>query len=396
MAVISMKHFLEAGVHFGHQTKRWNPKMAPYIYGVKSGIHIIDLRQTLRKLQEAYQFVKEASADGKNMLFVGTKQSLQRVVLEEAQRCESPYINFRWLGGFLTNFSTVKQSIGRLQYFEEIAGEEKSYEGILKKEALQIERKREKLERSLGGVRAMKDLPGLIFIIDCKREHLAVREAKKLGIPIVGVADTNCDPSGIDYVIPGNDDSPKAVQLYANVISTAILEGSKARQTSLQEKKAGDQLVSEKAEVKTASKEEVKTSEKLKNSKKKETTTVKQMVKTIKAVAMAEEEPQSAESSSVKAEESAAPNNDVEPKETQIPKIVAKKEPASENPKPKTKSAESSTKATKASTARKKTASQTKTKASSESSQAKKETEKEKETKSATTAPKKSSKEKKE
>ena len=219
--------------------------MAPYIYGVKSGIHIIDLRQTLRKLQEAYQFVKEASADGKNMLFVGTKQSLQRVVLEEAQRCESPFINFRWLGGFLTNFSTVKQSIGRLQYFEEIAGEEKSYEGILKKEALQIERKREKLERSLGGVRAMKDLPGLIFIIDCKREHLAVREATKLGIPIVGVADTNCDPSGIDYVIPGNDDSPKAVHLYANVISNAILEGSKSRQIALQEIKVEDQSVTE-------------------------------------------------------------------------------------------------------------------------------------------------------
>ncbi len=295
MAVISMKHFLEAGVHFGHQTKRWNPKMAPYIYGVKSGIHIIDLRQTLRKLQEAYQFVKEASADGKNMLFVGTKQSLQRIVLEEAQRCESPYINFRWLGGFLTNFSTVKQSIGRLQYFEEIAGEEKSYEGILKKEALQIERKREKLERSLGGVRAMKDLPGLIFIIDCKREHLAVREAKKLGIPIVGVADTNCDPSGIDYVIPGNDDSPKAVQLYANVISTAILEGSKARQTALQKIKA---------EEKTVSEEEVKTAEKSKMSKKKETT-VKRTVKTIKAVAVAEEEPQAAKSSFVKAEENA-------------------------------------------------------------------------------------------
>ena len=395
MAVISMKHFLEAGVHFGHQTKRWNPKMAPYIYGVKSGIHIIDLRQTLRKLQEAYQFVKEASADGKNMLFVGTKQSLQRIVLEEAQRCESPYINFRWLGGFLTNFSTVKQSIGRLQYFEEIAGEEKSYEGILKKEALQIERKREKLERSLGGVRSLKDLPGLIFIIDCKREHLAVREAKKLGIPIVGVADTNCDPSGIDYVIPGNDDSPKAVQLYANVISTAILEGSKARQTALQEIKAEDQSVPDEAEEKTVSEEEVKTVEKSKMPKKKETT-VKPMVKTIKAVAVAEEEPQAAESSSVKVEESASPNKDVEPKETQIPKVAAKKETASEKPKAKTKSAESSTKAAKASTARKKTASQTKTKASSESSQAKKGTEKEKETKSAATASKKSSKEEKE
>ena len=238
MAVVSMKHFLEAGVHFGHQTKRWNPKMAPYIYGVKSGIHIIDLRQTLRKLQEAYQYVKQASSEGKSMLFVGTKQSIQRIVLEEANRCDSAYINFRWLGGFLTNFSTVKQSIGRLQSFEEIAGEEGAYEGILKKEALQIERKRQKLDRSLGGVRTMRDVPGVIFIIDCKREHLAVREAQKLGIPIVGIADTNCDPSGIDYVIPGNDDSPKAVQLYANVIATAVIEGRAAREKAINEGKA--------------------------------------------------------------------------------------------------------------------------------------------------------------
>lgn len=238
MAVISMKHFLEAGVHFGHQTKRWNPKMAPYIYGVKSGIHIIDLRQTLRKLQEAYQYVKQTSSEGKSMLFVGTKQSIERIVLEEANRCDSAYINFRWLGGFLTNFSTVKQSIGRLQSFEEIAGEEGAYEGILKKEALQIERKRQKLDRSLGGVRTMRDVPGVIFIIDCKREHLAVREAQKLGIPIVGIADTNCDPSGIDYVIPGNDDSPKAVQLYANVIATAVIEGRAAREKAINEGKA--------------------------------------------------------------------------------------------------------------------------------------------------------------
>ena len=240
MAVISMKHFLEAGVHFGHQTKRWNPKMAPYIYGVKSGIHIIDLRQTLRKLQEAYQYVKQASSEGKSMLFVGTKQSIQRIVLDEAIRCDSPYINFRWLGGFLTNFSTVKQSIGRLQSFEEIAGEDGAYEGILKKEALQIERKRQKLERSLGGVRTMRDVPGMIFIIDCKREHLAVREAQKLGIPIVGIADTNCDPSGIDHVIPGNDDSPKAVQLYASVIATAVIEGRAAREKAINEGKSAE------------------------------------------------------------------------------------------------------------------------------------------------------------
>ena len=245
MAVISMKSFLEAGVHFGHQTKRWNPKMLPYIYGTKSGIHIIDLRKTLKKLQEAYQFAKDSSENGLNILFVGTKQSLQKIILEEADRCKSPYINFRWLGGFLTNFSTVKQSINRLQHFEEMAGEDKSYDGMLKKEALQIERKREKLERSLGGVRSMKDLPGLIFIIDCKREHLAVREARKLGIPIIGIADTNCDPTEIDYVIPGNDDSPKAVQLFTSVIATAILEGKKLRKESLEDLKLKDSNDSE-------------------------------------------------------------------------------------------------------------------------------------------------------
>ena len=196
-----MKHFLEAGVHFGHQTKRWNPKMAP-ILRCQEGIHIIDLRQTLRKLQEAYQY-KAGQQRRKIDVICWYRQSIQRIVLDEAIRCDSPYINFRWLGGFLTNFSTVKQSIGRLQSFEEIAGEDGAYEGILKKEALQIERKRQKLERSLGGVRTMRDVPGMIFIIDCKREHLAVREAQKLGIPIVGIADTNCDPSGIDHVIPG-------------------------------------------------------------------------------------------------------------------------------------------------------------------------------------------------
>ncbi len=258
MAVISMKHFLEAGVHFGHQTKRWNPKMAPYIYGVKSGIHIIDLRQSLRKLQEAYQYVKEASTQGKPILFVGTKQPIQKIIFEEALRCESPYINFRWLGGFLTNFSTVKQSIGRLQSYEEMAGEDRIYEGILKKEALQIERKREKLDRSLGGVRTLKDVPGMIFIVDCKREHLAVREAQKLGIPIVGVADTNCDPTGIDYVIPGNDDSPRAVKLFANVIATAVLEGKAVRAATAAASKAEEPAPRDDVKAAEGEKEEKK------------------------------------------------------------------------------------------------------------------------------------------
>ena len=225
MAVISLKTFLEAGVHFGHQTKRWHPKMGPYIYGIKNGVHVIDLRQTLSKLKEAYEYVKVSAAEGRVPLFVGTKTQIQRIVKEEAERCGSPYINFRWLGGLLTNFGTVKKSIARMKTFEEIAGEDRSYEGVLKKEALLMERKRIKLERSLGGVRDMKSVPSLLFITDCHKEQLALKEAFKLQIPVIGVADTNCDPTGIDYVIPGNDDSPRAIALYANVISTAVIEG---------------------------------------------------------------------------------------------------------------------------------------------------------------------------
>jgi len=225
MAVLSMKQFLEAGAHFGHQTKRWHPAMAPYIYGTKGGIHIIDLRQTLRKLKDAYDFVKKSSAQGQTVLFVGTKPQISRVVREEAERCSMPFVNYRWLGGLLTNFSTVRQSINRLQQYEDMAGEDFSYEGVIKKEALQVERKRVKLEQSLGGVKTMRSLPTMLFVLDAHKEHLAIKEAQKLGLTIVAVADTNCNPNGIDCLIPGNDDSPRAVSLYANVIATAIMEG---------------------------------------------------------------------------------------------------------------------------------------------------------------------------
>ena len=174
----------------------------------------------MSKLKEAYEYVKASAAEGRVPLFVGTKTQIQRIVKEEAERCGSPYINFRWLGGLLTNFGTVKQSIARMKTFEEIAGEDRSYEGVLKKEALMMERKRMKLERSLWGVRNMKNVPSMLFITDCHKEQLALKEALKLRIPVIGVADTNCDPAGIDYVIPGNDDSPRAVALYANIIST--------------------------------------------------------------------------------------------------------------------------------------------------------------------------------
>ena len=225
MAVLSMQQFLEAGAHFRHQTKRWPPAMAPYIYGAKGGIHIIDLRQTLRKLKDAYDFVKKSSAQGQTVLFVGTKPQISRVVREEAERCNSPFVDYRWLGGLLTNFSTVRQSINRLQQYEDMAGEGFSYEGVIKKEALQVERERVKLEQSLGGVKTMRSLPTMLFVLDAHKEHLAIKEAQKLGLTIVAVADTNCNPNSIDCIIPGNDDSPRAVFLYANVIATAILEG---------------------------------------------------------------------------------------------------------------------------------------------------------------------------
>jgi len=251
-----MKQFLEAGVHFGHQTKRWHPNMSPYIYGIKNGIHVIDLRITLTKLKEAYEYVKASAEEGRVPLFVGTKVQIQRIVKEEAKRCGSPYINFRWLGGLLTNFGTVKQSIARMKSFEEIAGEDGRYEGVIKKEALMMERKRLKLERSLGGVRNMKSVPSMLFITDCHREQLALKEAQKLGIPVVGVSDTNCDPTGIDFVIPGNDDSPRAVALYANVISTAVLEGLAVRKLNRIESPPEEKSNGKK--VKTVSKDSAK------------------------------------------------------------------------------------------------------------------------------------------
>ena len=247
MAVISMKQFLAAGVHFGHQTKRWHPNMAPYIYGIKNGVHVIDLRQTLTKLKEAYEYVKASAEEGRIPLFVSTKIQIQRIVKEEADRCGCPYINFRWLGGLLTNFGTVKQSIARMKTFEDVAGEDGSYEGVIKKEALMMERKRMKLERSLGGVRNMKSVPSMLFITDCHKEQLALKEAQKLGIPVVGIADTNCDPTGIDFVIPGNDDSPRAVALYANVIATAVMEGLAARKQTRVESITEEKAAAKKA-----------------------------------------------------------------------------------------------------------------------------------------------------
>ena len=220
-----MKQFLEAGVHFGHQTRRWNPKMRPYIFGAKNGIHIIDLQKTLRMLKEAYEYVRDLTARGESVLLVGTKPQAREIIREEAQRSGSFYINERWLGGLMTNFNTIKASVGKLKHFEQVRGEDGMYPGMIKKEAMRTEKARVKLEKALGGIKEMRRLPGAVFVIDCKKEKIALLEAQKLGIPIIAVVDTNCDPDNIDYIIPGNDDAIRGIRLFTMTIGDAIMEG---------------------------------------------------------------------------------------------------------------------------------------------------------------------------
>ncbi len=224
MAALTMKELLEAGVHFGHQTKRWNPKMQKYIFGERNGIYIIDLQKTLKKFREAYTFVRELAGQGGSVLFIGTKKQAQDTVFEEANRCGMFYVNQRWLGGTLTNFQTIRKSIGRLKRIEEMK-EGGEYERIPKKEALELDRERQKLEKALVGIKAMEQLPSTVFIIDPRKERIAVAEAQRLGVPIVAIVDTNCDPTGIDYPVPGNDDAIRAVRLITSRIADAILEG---------------------------------------------------------------------------------------------------------------------------------------------------------------------------
>jgi small subunit ribosomal protein S2 len=238
MSQITMKQLLEAGVHFGHQTKRWNPKMKPYIFGARNGIYIIDLQKTVRYFKTAYQFVKETVEKGERVLFVGTKKQAQDAIREEAERTGQFFVNNRWLGGMLTNFSTIKGSIDRLKKLETMS-QDGTYQLLTKKEALELERERAKLEKSLGGIKMMSRLPGAIFIIDPKKEQIAVKEARKLGIPVVAVVDTNCDPEEIDYIIPGNDDAIRAIRLFAARMADACLEGSQAREASLRTEAEG-------------------------------------------------------------------------------------------------------------------------------------------------------------
>ena len=225
MANITMKELLEAGVHFGHQTKRWNPKMQKYIFGERNGIYIIDLQKTLKKFREAYGFVRDLAAGGGTVLFVGTKKQAQETVFEEAGRCGMFYVNHRWLGGTLTNFTTIKKSIARLKKLDEMS-ETGEYERLPKKEVIGLERERAKLQSALVGIKNMDRLPSAIFIIDPKKEKIAVEEAQRLAIPIVAIVDTNCDPTGIDYPVPGNDDAIRAVRLITARIADAVLEGA--------------------------------------------------------------------------------------------------------------------------------------------------------------------------
>ncbi|MGI6678527.1 MAG: 30S ribosomal protein S2 [Dehalobacterium sp.] len=225
MGVISMKQLLEAGVHFGHQTRRWNPKMAPYIFTERNGIYIIDLQKTVGKVDEAYNFIKDVAASGKSILFVGTKKQAQESIQEEAERCGMFYVKERWLGGMLTNFPTIQKRIQRLRELEKME-EEGVFEVLPKKEVSQLRGEMEKLERFLGGIKDMKELPGAIFVVDPRKERIAVAEGRRLGIPLVGIVDTNCDPDEIDYVIPGNDDAIRAVKLLTAKMADAVIEGN--------------------------------------------------------------------------------------------------------------------------------------------------------------------------
>ena len=224
MAVISMKQLLEAGVHFGHQTRRWNPKMAQYIFTERNGIYIIDLQKTVRKIDEAYLFVRDIALEGKSILFVGTKKQAQESIESEAKRCNMFFVNNRWLGGTLTNFKTIRSRIERLNAIDAME-RNGSFEVLPKKEVIKLIAEREKLEKNLGGIREMKKLPGALFVVDPRKERIAVSEARILGIPIVGIVDTNCDPDEIDYVIPGNDDAIRAIRLIASAMANAAIEG---------------------------------------------------------------------------------------------------------------------------------------------------------------------------
>ncbi|UNC91825.1 30S ribosomal protein S2 [Candidatus Contubernalis alkaliaceticus] len=260
MSVISMKQLLEAGVHFGHQTRRWNPKMKSYIFTERNGIYIIDLQRTVKRIDEAYNYFKDLAANGEKVMFVGTKKQAQESVQKEADRCEMFYVNQRWLGGMLTNFSTIKKRIDRLFELEKME-EDGIFEVLSKKEVIRLNHEKDKLEKFLGGIKHMKKLPAAIFIIDPRKERIAVAEARKLGIPIVAIVDTNCDPDEIDLIIPGNDDAIRAVKLITGKMADAVLEGKQGRQ--MREEKEKEMAEAEAlAQVEAEAQEQVEVEEK--------------------------------------------------------------------------------------------------------------------------------------
>ncbi|HZK45047.1 MAG: 30S ribosomal protein S2 [Eubacteriales bacterium] len=244
MSVISMKQLLEAGVHFGHQTRRWNPKMKEYIFTERNGIYIIDLQKTVKKIDEAYYFIRDLAMDGGTVLFVGTKKQAQESIEQEAKRCEMYYVNQRWLGGMLTNFKTIQSRINKLRKIEKMEADG-DFELLPKKEVIKLKAEQEKLEKNLGGIKEMRKLPSAMFVVDPRKEHIAILEAKALGIPVVAIVDTNCDPDEADYPIPGNDDAIRAVKLIASKIADAVLEG-----------RQGEQMSDEAAEEEAASEED--------------------------------------------------------------------------------------------------------------------------------------------
>ncbi len=315
MAYVSMKQLLEAGVHFGHQTKRWNPKMKPYIFAARNGIYIIDLQQTVKMYRSAYDFVKKAVSDGGSIIFVGTKKQSQTAIVEEAEKCGMFFVNHRWLGGTLTNFKTIKISIDKLKKLDALK-EAGDYEGLTKKEIVMLERDRAKLERYLGGVKDMKGVPAAIFVIDTKKEKIAINEAKKLGVPVIAVVDTNCDPDDIDYIIPGNDDAIRAIRLFSAGIADACLEGKNAYEEKLRSEVEDEEIESTEEAVNAA--EEVKAvetvtevkSEGKKPEEKPKETVAKKVKKSTKKAASPEETPE------VTAEKEEAEKSEEKEKET--------------------------------------------------------------------------------
>ena len=254
MAVVTMKNLLESGVHFGHQVKRWDPRMKKYIFAERNGIHIIDLQKTIAAIKDGYDEVRKVTAAGKSVLFVGTKKQAQQAVQKEAERCGMFYVNNRWLGGMLTNFSTIKKSLQRLKKIEkmEIDG---TFENLTKKEVASLQKEKSKLEKNLGGIKEMKELPGCIFIIDTHKEQLAVAEARRMGIPIIAVVDTNCNPEGIDFPIPGNDDAIRAISLFTSIIANAVIESDNEAGLKILENLNDDEEVTTDAVVKSEDEE---------------------------------------------------------------------------------------------------------------------------------------------